>query len=75
VVTFRYLPKRGDPNAFNEKLIREVQRDGRVFLSSTLLNGTFVLRVAVLCFRTHRNTIDLTLEILREKAKMLEEQT
>jgi glutamate/tyrosine decarboxylase-like PLP-dependent enzyme len=72
VVTFRYIPKKGDPNAFNERLIREVQRDGRVFLSSTMLDGRFILRVAILCFRTHRATIDLTLDILREKAMQIE---
>jgi glutamate/tyrosine decarboxylase-like PLP-dependent enzyme len=72
VVTFRYIPKRGDPNAFNEKLVQAVQRDGRVFLSSTLLNGTFILRVAILCFRTHRETIDLTIQILREQVKRIE---
>ena len=73
VVTFRYLPDRGDPNEFNERLIKEVQHDGRVFLSSTMLNGKFILRVAILCFRTHRQTIDLTIEILREKAKLIQE--
>jgi len=72
VVTFRYVPKHGDPNAFNEKLIQAVQRDGRVFLSSTLLGGTFVLRVAILCFRTHRQTIELTIDILREQVKRIE---
>ena len=73
VVTFRYVPDRGDPNEFNERLIREVQSDGRVFLSSTMLDGKFILRVAILCFRTHRQTIDLTIEILREKAKLIQE--
>jgi aromatic-L-amino-acid/L-tryptophan decarboxylase len=73
VVTFRYIPKRGDPNVFNEKLVQGVQRDGRVFISSTLLNKTFILRVAILCFRTHRQTVDLTIDILREQVKRIEE--
>ncbi len=73
VVTFRYVPRQGDANAFNERLTREVQRDGRVFLSSTMLDGKFTLRVAILCFRTHKETIDLTIEILREKAKLIQE--
>ncbi|MBI1804238.1 MAG: aminotransferase class V-fold PLP-dependent enzyme [Ignavibacteriae bacterium] len=74
VVTYRYIPKRGDANEFNQRLIQEVQNDGRVFLSSTRLNGTFVLRLAVLAFRTHLQTIDLALKILKEKAKLLEEE-
>jgi aromatic-L-amino-acid decarboxylase len=72
VVTFRYLPRDGDPNPFNQKLVEAIHSDGRVFLSSTLLDGRFVLRVAVLCFRTHLDTIDLALEVLKEKAQRLE---
>ena len=73
VATFRYVPGKGDPNEFNERLVQEVQRDGRVFLSSTTLRGKFVIRLAVLSFRTHLNTIDLTINILREKVGYLEE--
>lgn len=72
VVTFRYIPKHGDADEFNERLLQEVVRDGRVFLSSTRLNGQFIIRVAVLCFRTHLETIDLALSLLREKALLLE---
>ena len=72
VVTYRYVPRRGDPNAFNERLVGEVHKDGRVFLSSTMLRGRFTLRLAVLSFRTHLDTIDLTIDILKEKAKMIE---
>jgi glutamate/tyrosine decarboxylase-like PLP-dependent enzyme len=73
VITFRYIPKKGDVNKFNEKLIYEVQKDGRVFLSSTLLDGKFIIRLAVLSFRTHLRTIELTLEVLKEKVKYVEE--
>jgi len=46
-----------------------VQQDGRVFLSSTLIDGKFTLRLAVLGFRAHMDTIDMAIEILEEKAK------
>ncbi len=69
VVTYRYVPKRGDANEFNRRLVREVQRDGRVFITSTTLNGTVTLRLAVLCFRTHLDTIERALEVLERKAK------
>jgi aromatic-L-amino-acid decarboxylase len=72
IVTFRYLPRRGDPDAFNRKLVDAVQRDGRVFISSTMIDGTFTLRLAVLSLRTHLETIDLAIEILREKTGQLE---
>lgn len=72
VVTYRYIPKQGDVNTFNEKLIHAVQQDGRVFISSTMIDGKFTLRLAVLSFRTHLKTIDLLLKVLKEKVKMLE---
>jgi len=72
IVTFRYLPRRGDPDAFNRKLIDAVQRDGRVFISSTMIEGRFTLRLAVLGLRTHLETVDLGIEVLREKATRLE---
>ncbi len=71
VVFFRYIPDSGDANEFNKKLMTEIHKDGRVFLSSTVVDDKFVIRVAVLVFRTHLATIDLTLEILREKVQQL----
>lgn len=72
VVTYRYIPAKGDANAFNEKLVQQVQADGRVFISSTVIDGKFTLRLAVLSFRTHLRTIDLLLKILKTKVKELE---
>jgi aromatic-L-amino-acid/L-tryptophan decarboxylase len=72
VVTYRYVPKTGDAEEFNKRLIEAVQHDGRVFISSTMINSHFTLRLAVLAFRTHLKTIDLLLEILKEKVKELE---
>ena len=72
VVTFRYQPERGDADEFNEKLIQAIQRDGRIFLSSTRINGEVTLRLAILGFRTHLDTIELAVEILRQKAKEIE---
>jgi glutamate/tyrosine decarboxylase-like PLP-dependent enzyme len=74
VVTYRYIPKNGDPNEFNKRLVEEVQKDGRVFISSTLLNGNFTLRAAILAFRTHLETIDTLLEVLKEKVNILQNE-
>jgi glutamate/tyrosine decarboxylase-like PLP-dependent enzyme len=71
VVVYRYVPKRGDANEFNQRLIQEMLKDGRVFLSSTNLDGRYTLRLAVVVFRTHLDDIELTLELLREKARWL----
>jgi glutamate/tyrosine decarboxylase-like PLP-dependent enzyme len=71
VALYRYVPREGDPNEFNARLIREVQRDGRIFLSSTTIDDVFWLRLAVLCFRTHRRHVDMAIEILKEKIAAL----
>jgi glutamate/tyrosine decarboxylase-like PLP-dependent enzyme len=68
VVTYRFDPGSGNSNELNEKIIDEVHSDGRVFLTSTMLNDQFTMRLAVLSFRTHLDTINLTLEILKEKS-------
>lgn len=73
IVTFRYLPKRGDVNPFNQKLINAIQQDGRIFLSSTMIDDRFTLRLAVLGLRTHQETIDLAIVVLQEKVAALEE--
>jgi glutamate/tyrosine decarboxylase-like PLP-dependent enzyme len=66
VVVYRYVPKQGDANEFNKKLLEAVVADGRVFISSTMLDGDYTLRLACLAFRTHLKTIDTLLEVLRE---------
>ena len=71
VATFRFLPENEDPNEFNKKLIKSVVDDGRIFLSSTTINGNFWIRVAVLIFRCHKQEIELLLDILKEKATIL----
>lgn len=65
VVIYWYVPKKGDANAFNRRLLKAVQEDGRVFISSTLLEGKFILRFACLSFRTHKETVDTLLEVLK----------
>lgn len=65
VVTFRFVPDHGDHDTFNERLVEAVRSDGKIFISSTRINGKFVLRLAVLHFRTHVDSIDYLLELLK----------
>lgn len=69
IVTFRYHPDGVSPeraDELNQAIIDYVRQDGRVFLSSTVVDGRFTLRLVSLAFRTHRRTIDLALRVLRE---------
>jgi glutamate/tyrosine decarboxylase-like PLP-dependent enzyme len=72
VVTYRYVPKHGDVNEFNKRVVEEVQKDGRVFISSTMLDGNFILRAAILSFRTHLQTVETLLAVLKDSVKKLE---
>lgn len=74
IVTFRWAPPGATPdriNRINQEIVDGIRRDGRVFLSSTMLDGRFTLRLAVLAFRTHRRTIDLAIRVLREQVKAI----
>jgi aromatic-L-amino-acid/L-tryptophan decarboxylase len=72
VVTYRWEPRTGDANEFNKRLLETVVADGRIFISSTMLNGKFTIRFACLAFRTHLETVDQLLSILGAKATELE---
>ncbi|HEX4954730.1 MAG TPA: aminotransferase class V-fold PLP-dependent enzyme [Thermoanaerobaculia bacterium] len=72
IVTFRWGPPGMDldeANRLNQAIVDRVRHDGRIFLSSTQLDGRFTLRMAALAFRTHRRTIDLALSVLAEAAR------
>ncbi|NND72587.1 MAG: aminotransferase class V-fold PLP-dependent enzyme [Rhodothermales bacterium] len=66
VVTFRFVPQDGDANTVNKQIIDAIHADGRVFLSSTMLDGVFTIRLAAVCFRTHLHTIDLAIEVIKD---------
>jgi len=72
VVTYRYVPRSGDVDAFNRELVAAVHRDGRVFVTSTVIDGRLTLRMAAVCFRTHRSDIDMAVEVLSELARRLD---
>lgn len=64
MVAFRYRPRQGDPDAFNERLTRHLQEEGRVMLSGTRIDGRYTLRCAILSFRTHVEHVDEVIEAL-----------
>ncbi len=64
VAIWRFVPKEGDPNEANQELANEIKKDGRVFMSSTVIDGDIWMRVAVLSFRTHKHTIDKGVQLV-----------
>jgi aromatic-L-amino-acid decarboxylase len=71
VVAFRYLPKSGGVDQFNERLIQHIQQEGRVMLSGTRIDGAFRLRCAILCFRTHLDHVDEAVEAVLRAVQAL----
>lgn len=72
IVLFRYVPSTGTANELNEKLIEAMTADGRVHMSSTRIKGNVFLRLAILGYRTHQESVDLALNLLQEFAADLE---
>lgn len=64
IVTFR-VP--GD-DAAQDALLQAVHRDGRIRLSTTVIEGRVVVRLVVLSHRTTRQTIDVALALIRDAA-------
>jgi glutamate/tyrosine decarboxylase-like PLP-dependent enzyme len=75
VITFRYRPQCGDIETFNRRLLENIVKSGKLFLSSTLLNGAFVIRVCILSFRTHQAEVEEAFEIIKMAARELEKTT
>lgn len=70
LLAFRVEPPglEGDPlEALNRAVLDGVNRRGRVYLTGTLLDGRFVLRICVLSFRTHRDRMEMALEDIRSE--------
>jgi glutamate/tyrosine decarboxylase-like PLP-dependent enzyme len=61
---FWYPYKTVDENTFNERLMKFIHENGTTFLSSTKIDGKFVIRMAILSFRTKLATIDKTMEMV-----------
>jgi glutamate/tyrosine decarboxylase-like PLP-dependent enzyme len=66
VVTFRFVPEKGDADEFNKSLVEAIAADGRVFLASTTIDGKFVIRMAILTYHSHLEDVDLALQVIRE---------
>jgi glutamate/tyrosine decarboxylase-like PLP-dependent enzyme len=64
VVAFRYVPKDGDANEFNEQLLRDLLDEGRIMFSGTRIDGTYLIRCAILSFRTHVEHVDEAIDAL-----------
>jgi len=52
-------------NCLTRQLLNEVNRRRRVYLSSTVIHGRFLIRICVLSFRTHLDRMQMALEDIK----------
>ncbi|MEM6725772.1 MAG: aminotransferase class V-fold PLP-dependent enzyme [Bacteroidota bacterium] len=80
VIAFRYHPnsEHGDLNQFTQHLLENIVNAGKAFISGTWLKGrpnhppVFVLRLAILVFRSHKQHVDLAIEEIIRQAELLD---
>ncbi len=73
VTYYRYAGSPGSQcDADNLWLTEEIRKDGRVFVSSSKIDGKVCIRLAVLSFRTTQQTIDTLIDILTRKCAELD---
>jgi glutamate/tyrosine decarboxylase-like PLP-dependent enzyme len=74
ICCFRYVPAdlpagpetEAYLNLLNERLMTDVQQDGRVFISNAVLGDRYVLRACIVNFRTEAEDLDAVLEVTAE---------
>jgi len=82
ICCFRYAPSDlpDDPgreeylNVLNERLMTEIQLDGRAFCSNAVLHEAFVLRACIVNFRTEADDVEATLEVAAELGGRLDKE-
>jgi aromatic-L-amino-acid/L-tryptophan decarboxylase len=80
ICCFRYIPEDlpDDPgreeylDSLNERLMTEIQMDGRVYPSNAVLGGRFTLRACIVNFRTEAEEMDLLLDVAAELGERLD---
>jgi aromatic-L-amino-acid decarboxylase len=71
VLAFRVRTQQGDADALGAELLQRVHARRRVFLSSTVIGGRYVLRMCVLSFRTHQDRVREAVDALLEEVRAL----
>ncbi len=64
-VSYFWYPFGKDEDEKNRQLMKEIHSDGDVYLSSSIVNDRFVIRMAILSFRTKKETIDRAVEMIK----------
>lgn len=68
-VSYFWYPFESETDKKNRQLMDEIHADGSVFLSSSIINKRFVIRIAILAFRTKKEIVDEAIEMIKSCLK------
>ena len=77
ILTYRWAPAGATPeevDLINARIVDLVRRDGRVFVSSTTIDGRYTIRFAGLTHRTHLSTVNTLVDVLQHSARVAERE-
>jgi aromatic-L-amino-acid/L-tryptophan decarboxylase len=72
ITAFRLVREGADLNALNKRLLERINAKKRVMLTPTTVDGRFVIRMAIVSHRTHRDRVEMALEDIRNGIAELE---
>ncbi len=72
IVPFRRVPAQGDVDAHNRRLVGELQRDGRVYVTGAVVDGRWCLRPCMVNYRTTEDDAHALVDIVREVGRRIE---
>ncbi|WP_226064385.1 pyridoxal phosphate-dependent decarboxylase family protein [Kaistella polysaccharea] len=64
-VSYFWYPFENEADEKNKRLMDAIHADGSVFLSSSIIDNRFVIRIAILAFRTKKEIIDEAVEMIK----------
>lgn len=71
VIALRLKGEGAAADKLNEDLMHRVNARGRVFLSSTRLDGRYIIRLCVVSFRTHMDRVREAVEAIQAEASVV----
>jgi len=75
ICCFQYVPEGAEEpylSRLNERIMTELQLDGRVYISNALLGDRFALRACVVNHRTEADDVDAVLDVVAELGRRLD---
>jgi aromatic-L-amino-acid/L-tryptophan decarboxylase len=74
IVPFRRIPAHGDVDDHNRRLVRALQRDGRLYVTGAVVDGRWCLRPCMVNYRTTIDDAHALVDIVREVGRRIESE-